>query len=143
MAVDGVSSATNTNTNTNTNAAANEAAKAATVDYDAFLKLLVAQLENQDPTNPTDSAEFMAQLASFSNVEQSIKANAKLDSLITSLALTQADGLIGKTVTSSDGTISGVVEEVRIVSGGAVAVLESGDEVKLEAGITVGANEPS
>jgi flagellar basal-body rod modification protein FlgD len=120
-----------------------DAAKAATVDYNAFLKLLVAQLENQDPTNPTDSAQFMAQLASFSNVEQSIKANAKLDSLITSLALTQADGLIGKSVTSADGKISGVVDSVRIVSGGAVAVLTNGKEVTLEAGITVRANEPS
>jgi flagellar basal-body rod modification protein FlgD len=120
-----------------------DAAKAATVDYNAFLKLLVAQLENQDPTNPTDSAQFMAQLASFSNVEQSIKANAKLDSLATSLALTQADGLIGKSVTSADGKISGVVDSVRIVSGGAVAVLTNGKEVTLEAGITVRANEPS
>ncbi len=99
MAVDAVSGAT-AQRNTPTT---NDTAKAATVDYDAFLKLLVAQLKNQDPTNPTDSAEFMAQLASFSNVEQSVKANTKLDSLITSLALTQADGLIGKTVTSSDG----------------------------------------
>ncbi len=138
MAVDAVSGATATNTPTT-----NDTAKAATVDYDAFLKLLVAQLKNQDPTNPTDSAEFMAQLASFSNVEQSVKANTKLDSLITSLALTQADGLIGKTVTSSDGTISGVVDSVRIVSGGGVAILTNGKELPLEAGITVKANEPS
>lgn len=117
--------------------------KAATVDYDAFLKLLVAQLKNQDPTKPMDSSEFMAQLASFSNVEQSIKANTKLDSLITSMALTQADGLIGKTVTSADGKVSGVVESVRIVSGGAVAVLTGGKEVTLEAGITVKGNESS
>jgi flagellar basal-body rod modification protein FlgD len=138
MAVDAVNSATTAATQS-----ASNAAKAATVDYDAFLKLLVAQLKNQDPTNPTDSAEFMAQLASFSNVEQGIKTNTKLDGMITSLALTQADGLIGKTVTSSDGKISGVVDSVRIVSGGAVAVLTNGKELPLEAGITVKANEPS
>jgi flagellar basal-body rod modification protein FlgD len=138
MAVDAINAASSSAAQSTSNAA-----KAATVDYDAFLKLLVAQLKNQDPTNPTDSAEFMAQLASFSNVEQSIKANSKLDSLATSLALTQADGLIGKTVTSSDGKISGVVESVRIVSGGAVAILTNGKELPLEAGITVKANEPS
>jgi flagellar basal-body rod modification protein FlgD len=137
MAVDAVSAASSAAQSTS------NASKPATVDYDAFLKLLVAQLKNQDPTNPTDSTEFMAQLASFSNVEQSIKANSKLDSLATSLALTQADGLIGKTVTSSDGKISGVVESLRIVSGGAVAILTNGKELPLEAGITVKANEPS
>ncbi len=140
MAVDAVLGASPT---ANTNTTTNDAAKAATVDYDAFLKLLVAQLKNQDPTNPTDSAEFMAQLASFSTVEQGIKMNTKLDSMITSLALTQADGLIGKTVTSSDGKISGVVDSVRIVSGGAVALLTNGKQLPLEAGITVKANEPS
>jgi flagellar basal-body rod modification protein FlgD len=139
--VDAVGAATS-GAPTNANAA-KDAAKAATVDYDAFLKLLVAQLQNQDPTKPMDSTEFIAQLASFSNVEQSIKANTKLDSLITSLALTQADGLIGKAVTSSDGKTSGVVDSVRIISGGAVAVLTSGKEIPLEAGITVKANEPS
>jgi flagellar basal-body rod modification protein FlgD len=143
MAVDAVNSAAAAAAAAAATQSASNAAKAATVDYDAFLKLLVAQLKNQDPTNPTDSAEFMAQLASFSNVEQGIKMNTKLDGMITSLALTQADGLIGKTVISSDGKISGVVDSVRIVSGGAVAVLTNGKELPLEAGITVKANEPS
>ena len=114
-----------------------------TLDYSAFLKLLTAQMQYQDPTKPMDSTQFVSQLASFSNVEQGIKMNTKLDGMITSLALTQADGLIGKTVTSSDGTISGVVDSVRIVSNGAVALLTNGKELPLEAGITVKGNEPS
>jgi flagellar basal-body rod modification protein FlgD len=84
-----------------------------------------------------DSTQFVAQLASFSNVEQAMKTNTKLDSLITSLALNQADGLIGKTVTSADGSVSGKVASVRIVSTGAVAVLESGKEIVMEAGVKV------
>jgi flagellar basal-body rod modification protein FlgD len=108
-----------------------------TLDYNAFLKLLIAQLQNQDPTKPMDSTEFVAQLASFSNVEQGMKTNSKLDALMTSLALSQAEGLIGHTVTSADRKISGEVSSVRIVSGGAVAVLTNGKEIPLEAGITV------
>ena len=50
-------------------------APAASVDYNAFLQLLIAQMKNQDPTKPMDSAQLMSQLASFSNVEQGIKIN--------------------------------------------------------------------
>ncbi len=118
-------------------ASTGSASDASSLDYDAFLRLLIAQIKNQDPTKPLDSAQFIAQLASFSNVEQAIKTNAKLDALMTSTALSQADDVIGRTLTSADGTISGTVASVRIVSGGAVAVLEDGRELPLEAGITV------
>lgn len=106
-------------------------------DYNAFLRLLVAQLKNQDPTQPIDSTQYMAQLAAFSNVEQSMQTNAKLDSLMTSFALSQAEGLIGRTVTTADGSVSGKVESVTIISGGAVARLDNGQDVLLSAGIQI------
>jgi flagellar basal-body rod modification protein FlgD len=111
--------------------------KTSTLDYNSFLKLLIAQMQNQDPTKPMDSTEFVAQLAAFSNVEQGIKTNSKLDSLMTALALTQADALIGHTVTSADGSVTGEVTSVRITSSGAVATLANGKVIPLEAGITV------
>ena len=46
------------------------------MDYNAFLKLLIAQMKNQDPTEPMTSTQYMAQFATFSQVEQSIKTNA-------------------------------------------------------------------
>jgi flagellar basal-body rod modification protein FlgD len=110
---------------------------ATSLDYDAFLRLLIAQLKNQDPTNPTDPAQFVAQLASFSNVEQGIKMNSKLDSLMTSMALSQAEGIIGRTVASADGSVVGTVAGIRIITGGAVAILEDGRELELGAGVTV------
>lgn len=51
-------------------------------DYDDFLTLLVAQLENQDPLQPQDSNEWVAQLATFTSVEQQMASNDKLDQLI-------------------------------------------------------------
>ena len=106
------------------------------LDYDAFLKLLIAQLKNQDPTKPTDSTEFVTQLATFSQVEQNIAVNTKLDSLLTSSALTLADSVIGRTITTADG-VSGRVESVTIYSDGPVATLEDGTEVPLGPGIVI------
>ena len=119
--------------------AAQESAKTGTLDYNAFLQLLIAELKNQDPTKPMDSAQYIGQLASFSNVEQSVKLNAKLDTLITSQALNQADSIIGRVVTSADGATSGVVSALKILESGAVAILVGGAEVELGSGVTVSA----
>lgn len=97
-----------------------------TVDYDAFLQLLVTQMRNQDPTNPTDSAEYLSQLASFSSVEQQLQSNAKLDSLLSTMAFGQGAGLIGRSVTSSDGQTTGTVASVSQVAGQTTVNLDSG-----------------
>ena len=70
---------------------ASATAQAATVDYNSFLKLLVQEMKNQDPTSPTDPTQYLGQLASFSNVEQAIQTNSKLDTLLTTSSLTQAE----------------------------------------------------
>jgi flagellar basal-body rod modification protein FlgD len=113
------------------------AARKSSLDYDAFLQLLIAQMKNQDPTNPMDPTDQMAQLATFSQVEQAIKANAKLDALLTSSALSQADGIIGRTVTSADGEVEGEAVAFSVGAEGAVAVLEDGTEVPLGSGVTI------
>ena len=54
---------------------------AAAADFGSFLTLLTAQLRNQDPLQPLDGTEFIAQLASFSTVEQLVQVNDRLDAL--------------------------------------------------------------
>lgn len=112
------------------------------LNYDSFLMLLTAQMQYQDPTKPMDATQFVAQLASFSNVEQAIKTNNKLDSLLVSQALGQVDGLIGKYVTSMDGKITGQVKEVHIYSNGTVVALNNGKELLLDAGVKISATPP-
>ena len=107
------------------------------LDYDAFLKLFMAEMKNQDPTAPTSSTEYIAQFATFSQVEQSMQVNTKLDGLLSSLSLSQADGIIGRTLTSEDGSVSGKVTAVRIVNGGALADLDSGKSVVLGPGVII------
>jgi flagellar basal-body rod modification protein FlgD len=108
-----------------------------TLDYNAFLQLLIAELKNQDPTKPMDSAQYIGQLASFSSVEQAVKTNAKLDALMSANALTQAESFIGRSVSSSDGTITGQIVAVKVTSDGPLAILDNGQQLLLEPGITV------
>ncbi|MEP9375442.1 flagellar hook assembly protein FlgD [Aquabacter sp. CN5-332] len=122
-------------TNQQSNAASNNSSK--TVDYNAFLQLLIAQMKNQDPTAPMDSTQYMAQLASFSQVEQSVSTNSKLDSLLTASALQNADAAIGHNITSADGTVTGEVASVKIYSDGAIATLKDGQQVLLGPGVTI------
>ena len=141
MAVDTVppvGSNTQTNTQNKTDQTQSTTdTKTATLNYDSFLKLLVAQMKNQDPTDPVDATQQMSQLASFSNVEQSIKTNAHLESLISETSLSQATSLVGKTVTSADGKTTGVVASVAINSDGLTATTKDGHDIVIETGITV------
>lgn len=107
------------------------------LDYDAFLQLMIAQMRNQDPTDPMDPTAQMAQIASFSQVEQAIGTNVRLDALLTSSALAQADGVIGRQITSADGKISGEVAAITIRSDGGVAVLDDGREVSIMPGVEI------
>ncbi len=75
--------------------------------FDTFLTLLTTQLQYQDPLDPMDTNEFTSQLVEFTNVEQAISTNQKLDSLIAlqnGMQLNDAVGYIGKTV-GADGII--------------------------------------
>ena len=69
---------------------------------DDFLKLLLTQLRYQDPTNPVDDKEFIAQLAQFSSLEQMQNLNTNLQDMMVSqqklTALAQATSMIGKIV---------------------------------------------
>jgi flagellar basal-body rod modification protein FlgD len=107
------------------------------MDYDNFLKLLLAQMKNQDPTSPTESTEWVAQFATFTQVEQSMMTNQNLQSMLSQIALSQADGIIGRTITSADGSTTGEVKSVHIISGGAVAELTDGKYVLLEPGVEI------
>ena len=79
-----------TGSSSGTASANKETGVAEAVDFQNFLTLLTAQLKNQDPLDPADSTEFVAQLAQFSSVEQLVSANDKLDSIASSIV---ADGI--------------------------------------------------
>ena len=102
-----------------TNTATTQVSNANGFDSETFLKLLVAQLKYQDPSDPASSSELMAQTATLAQV-QSLDAIAKQNSQSLTLQKSLSAGaLVGQTVsyTDSDGaTKTGVVTAVKISS---------------------------
>ncbi|MBD3176257.1 MAG: flagellar hook assembly protein FlgD [Armatimonadia bacterium] len=104
-----------------------------------FLTLLVTQLQNQDPLNPEKDTEFIAQLAQFSQLQETRNlAEATREASLLSVA-SSAAGMIGRGVeaeifnseTDETTTVSGVVYEVQMEGGAPKLVLESGQAVRL------------
>ena len=81
-----------------------------------FLKILLTQLNYQDPLKPLDNQEFMAQMAQFTALEQSQRANEKLALLIANQAALQSVGLIGRSVevNTSSGKVTGTVTSLSL-----------------------------
>lgn len=108
------------------------------LDKGAFMKLLVTQLKNQDPLEPTNNEEFVAQLANFSSLEQMEQLNENVISMVLlnqSNALmdqlTSSSALIGQNVRYDEPSIgtslSGVVTSVKVTDGAAILNIDGND----------------
>ena len=111
-------------------ATSTSASASSQLDQDTFLKLMVAQLRNQDPMNPTDSSQFLAQTAQFTSLE---KLEQVADQSAQALAAQMAFGatsMVGRTVTYSDATgdeTTGTVSSVRFGVSGPVLEIDGAD----------------
>ena len=84
------------------------------LDRDDFLKLLITQLQHQDPTSPVEDKDFIAQMAQFSSLEQMTNMSTGFQKLSGLLASSEASQVLGKTVELHDGDnlVRGVVDRV-------------------------------
>jgi len=99
---------------------------------DQFLKLFVAQLQHQDPMNPMNDSEFMAQMASFSTLEQVSNLAAANERMAASMTSNSAVGLIGRTVTyldENDQLHTGKVDKVTTAGGKPLLTVDGVDGV--------------
>ncbi|MDE5412962.1 flagellar hook assembly protein FlgD [Alkalihalobacterium chitinilyticum] len=109
---------------------------------DDFLKILITQLQNQDPTNPMDDREFISQMAQFSSLEQMTNMNRTLEKFITSQTdnkLIQNSHLIGKEVQwQREGSLSdrdletNTVKSVRLRDGDVSVQLDNGNWILVD-----------
>jgi flagellar basal-body rod modification protein FlgD len=119
-----------------------------TLGKDEFLKILVAQIKNQDPMKPLEDKEFIAQMAQFTSVEQLMNMSKELKELKNSLGFTAT--LIGKSIewetASADGSAgimkSGVVDSITMKSGESFAVVD-GEEISMGRILTVKNETPT
>jgi flagellar basal-body rod modification protein FlgD len=86
------------------------------MDLQAFMKILLTQLNYQDPMKPMDNQQFMAQIAQFTSLEQTQQMNANLQQLVSNQAALQSVGLIGRSVTVLQGgtTVAGTVQALTL-----------------------------
>ncbi|MAG35622.1 MAG: hypothetical protein CL878_05175 [Dehalococcoidia bacterium] len=125
-----------------TSSVANATTAANELGQDAFLKLLIAQLRNQDPLRPMEDREFIAQLAQFNTLEQMQGMNQSLREMLTIQSLSEASGLIGRDVISrllddAGGFVEGTVTAVAVVNG-SPTLLVGPDRVPVAIGDVMG-----
>ena len=96
----------------------------AQLGQDAFLKLLTTQLQNQNPLNPVDQTQSIAQLAQFSSLQATTALKDAFTSFESNFSVMQSAGLIGKTVSAQSAdasgnvtTVTGTVKTIGVVNG--------------------------
>jgi flagellar basal-body rod modification protein FlgD len=85
-----------------------------------FIKMMVAELENQDPMNPMSNTEMLQQISQIRSITSNDQLTSTIESLTLGQALATASGLIGKTITgvnTLDESVSGKVDKVTIEGG--------------------------
>jgi flagellar basal-body rod modification protein FlgD len=125
--------ATGSSSTSGSGSASDSLSAATTVDKDMFLKLMVAQLKNQDPLNPTDSSQFLAQTAQFTSLEKLTTVADQTQQALSAQLAFGASGLVGKTVGYTDANgapATGAVSSVSFTSAGPMLQI-SGTDVPL------------
>ncbi len=88
--------------------------KSSELGKDDFLKILITQLQNQDPTKPMEDKEFISQMAQFSSLEQMTNMNQAFGDMANRLSASSAMNFLGRTVQYQEGenTMTGTVDAV-------------------------------
>lgn len=100
---------------------------------DAFFKILITQLKNQDPLDPMKDRDFISQMAEFSSLEKNDQIYSLLEDKLGANQVIENSNLIGKEITANvEGVeMSGIVDAVKSSDDKVLAVLDSGSEIDI------------
>jgi flagellar basal-body rod modification protein FlgD len=99
-----------------------------------FIKMMVTQLQNQDPTKPADNGQLLAQMSQIGQLQSSTTLTDSIKGMVLQNQIGSAGNLIGKTVAGVDGQqnpVNGVVNSVKVQSDGVVLELDNGNKLPL------------
>ena len=114
-----MSQVNNVNSSSSTNSSVGSSKSLQNMDMDQFLKLMIAELQNQDPLNPMENSEMIQQLGEMRSITATDSLTKTLDAVLLGQNLTTASGLIGKEVsalTDAGDSVSGQVDRVSVAS---------------------------
>ncbi len=123
-----------TNLPTTTSTSSSSAANPYNLQPSDFIQMMVTQLENQDPMNPTSNADLMAQMSDIGQLESSTQMQTTLQSITLQTQIGSASALIGKSIQGIDANnsqASGTVTAVQVAGGQVNLQLDSGDTISL------------
>jgi len=99
-----------------------------------FIKMMITQLQNQDPMSPTSNQDLLAQMSQIGSLQSSTDLQSTLKTFGTTSQIGSASNLIGKEVSGLDDAndpVQGVVDSVKVVDGAAVLQLHNGSSLSM------------
>ncbi|MBI1369515.1 MAG: hypothetical protein GC162_12785 [Planctomycetes bacterium] len=100
-----------------------------------FLKIIMTELQSQDPLSPQDSSKLLDQISSLRNIESQLKLNDNLQAMVLQNQVSSAGGLIGKVVAGLDANnnkVGGLVSSVRVVDDNVMLELDTGQTISMD-----------
>jgi flagellar basal-body rod modification protein FlgD len=126
--------ATNTKTNNNATGTQSKTRKGFDLKAEDFIKMMITQLQNQDPTSPAKNSELLAQMSQIGQLQSSTTLTEGIQSMVLQNQIGSAGNLIGKTVeglNDNDKPVDGIVNSVRVEGKSVVLELDNGNKLQL------------
>lgn len=116
-------------------AANNASGRFAELTSEEFIKVMLAELTQQDPLEPSDSSKLLEQFSSLRNIESQLQLQQGLENLVTQNQISIASGMIGKVVQglgANDTAVTGQVVSVRVIDGQARLELDTAQTLPID-----------
>ena len=113
----------------------------ADLSSEEFIQILITELQNQDPFNPSDTNAMLEQISSIRNIESQMDLQTRLEDLVSQNQMSAAGGLIGKYVeglNASNNNVSGVVTSIKLSGDEIILELDSGYTLNMNRVLTIG-----